>query len=114
MRMRNMLADALLPSVNTSSFALGVGATLLTLRYMPELDIEGMSEEIKEKANTMKEKMAKMDLETNNEEGYSTTMNENFQSSDDVSVIGSSPNVEELQSAISKLQVQLNQLKNDV
>ena len=111
MRMRNMLADALLPSVNTSSFALGVGATLLTLRYMPELDIEGMSEEIKEKAQTMKEKMAQMDLETTTEE---QTMSENFQSSDDVAVIGSSPSIEELQSAIRKLQVQLNQLKNNV
>ena len=113
MRMRNMLADALLPSVNTSSFALGVGATLLTLRYMPELDIEGMSEEIKEKAQTMKEKMAEMDLETTTEED-SITRNENFQSADDVAIIGSSPSVEELQSAISKLQVQLNQLKNNV
>lgn len=113
MRMRNMLADALLPSVNTSSFALGVGATLLTLRYMPELDIEGMGEEIKERAHTMKEKMAQMDLETTEEEDNSA-FNENFQSPDDVAVIGSSTNLEELQSEIRKLQVQLNQLKNNV
>ncbi|MBM7557545.1 hypothetical protein [Halanaerobacter jeridensis] len=114
MRMRNMLADALLPSVNTSSFALGVGATLLTLRYMPELDIEEMSEDIKERAQNMKEKMAQMDLETTAYDDIDTTNEQNFQSPDDVAVIGSSPSVEKLQSQISKLQVQLNQLKNNI
>ena len=113
MRMRNMLADALLPSVNTSSFALGVGATLLTLRYMPELDIERMSADMQEKAQAMKEKMAKMDLETTAEEDYSRD-NENFQSSDDLAVIGSSSTKEELQSALERLQGQLNQLKKNI
>lgn len=112
MRMRNMLADALLPSVNTSSFALGVGATLLALRYMPELDIERMGTDIQEKAEAMKEKMAKMDLETT-EEDYGRE-NENFQRPDDLAVIGSSPTKEELQSALEKLQGQLNQLKNNI
>ena len=111
MRMRNMLADALLPSVNTSSFALGVGTTLLVLRYMPELDIEGMSEEIKEKAQTMKEKMAQMDIDTTSESD--SAVNQNLHSPDDVAVIGSSPSLEMLENEIRKLQVQLNQLQSN-
>ena len=110
MRMRNMLADALLPSVNTSSFALGVGATLLALRYMPELDIEVMGEEIKDRAQTMKEKMAEFNQETTENFG---SPNDDYRSTDDLAVVGSSDNLEDLQSEITKLQVQLNQIKNN-
>ncbi|MFO7819102.1 MAG: hypothetical protein R6V17_02590, partial [Halanaerobacter sp.] len=94
-------------------FALGVGATLLALRYMPELDIERMGTDIQEKAEAMKEKMAKMDLDTTAEEDYRRD-NQDFQTPDDVAVIGSSPTKEDLQSALERLQGQLNHLKNNM
>jgi len=108
MRMRNMIADAILPSVSTSSFALGVGTTLLALRYMPEMDMDEMSADIRKRARTMKQKMANMDLDD------VATNDQNFRSTDDSAIVDSSLDVEELETRIRNLQVQLNQLKNNV